>query len=137
MKLTYKHTIYACFLGYIVQAIVNNFAPLLFLTFQRTYDIPLSQITMLVTVNFGLQLLVDLLSVGFVDRIGYRASLIIAHVCAAAGISWTDYFAGSSAEPICWSADCRDDLRRGAEGFWRCWSARWWRPVPQTIKKKP
>lgn len=85
MKLTYKHTIYACFLGYIVQAIVNNFAPLLFLTFQRTYDIPLSQITMLVTVNFGLQLLVDLLSVGFVDRIGYRASLIIAHVCAAAG----------------------------------------------------
>ena len=88
MKLTYKHTIYACFLGYIVQAIVNNFAPLLFLTFQRTYDIPLSQITMLVTVNFGLQLLVDLLSVGFVDRIGYRASLIIAHVCAAAGLSY-------------------------------------------------
>ena len=85
MKLTYKHTIYACFLGYIVQAIVNNFAPLLFLTFQRTYDIPLSQITMLVTINFGLQLLVDLLSVGFVDKIGYRASLIIAHVCTAAG----------------------------------------------------
>ena len=72
MKLTYKHTIYACFLGYIVQAIVNNFAPLLFLTFQRTYDIPLSQITMLVTVNFGLQLLVDLLSVGFVDRAHLR-----------------------------------------------------------------
>ena len=85
MKLTYKHTIYACFMAYIVQAIVNNFVPLLFLTFQRTYDIPLSQITMLVTINFGVQLLVDLLSVGFVDRIGYRTSLIIAHVCAAAG----------------------------------------------------
>lgn len=85
MKLTYKHTLYACFLGYIVQAIVNNFAPLLFLTFQRTYDIPLSRITMLVTINFGLQLLIDLLSVGFVDKIGYRASLLIAHGCAAAG----------------------------------------------------
>ncbi len=85
MKLTYKHTVYACFIGYIVQAIVNNYAPLLFLTFQRTYDIPLSRITMLVTVNFGLQLLVDLLSVGFVDKIGYRVSMIIAHGAAALG----------------------------------------------------
>ena len=137
MKLTYKHTIYACFLGYIVQAIVNNFAPLLFLTFQRTYDIPLSQITMLVTVNFGLQLLVDLLSVGFVDRIGYRASLIIAHVCAAAGFLGLTILPDLLPSPICWSADCRDDLRRGRRASGRCWSARWWRPVPQTIRKKP
>ena len=79
-------TIYACFIGYIVQAIINNFAPLLFLTFQDSYGIPLSRITMLVTINFGLQLLVDLLAVGFVDKIGYRVSMIIAHVCAAMGI---------------------------------------------------
>lgn len=82
----YQKTIYACFVGYIVQAIVNNFAPLLFLTFQKEYHIPLSQITLLVTINFGLQLLVDLLAVGFVDRIGYRASVIIAHFCSAAGL---------------------------------------------------
>lgn len=86
MKNQYRKTITACFVGYIVQAIVNNFVPLLFLTFQRTYEIPLSQITLLVTFNFGVQLLVDLLSVGFVDRIGYRASMIIAHVLAAAGL---------------------------------------------------
>lgn len=73
-------------MGYVVQAVVNNFVPLLFLTFQRTYGIPLSQITMLVTFNFGIQLLVDLLSVGFVDRIGYRVSLVIAHVMAALGL---------------------------------------------------
>ena len=72
----YQRTIYACFVGYIVQAIVNNFVPLLFLTFQNSYGIPLSQITLLVTLNFGLQLLVDLASVGFVDRIGYRACQI-------------------------------------------------------------
>lgn len=86
MKNQYNKTITACFVGYIVQAIVNNFVPLLFLTFQRIYDIPLSQITLLVTFNFGVQLLVDLLSVGFVDRIGYRASMVIAHVLSAAGL---------------------------------------------------
>lgn len=86
MKSKYNQTIIACFIGYIVQAIVNNFVPLLFLTFERTYHIPLAQITLLVTLNFGIQLLVDLLSVGFVDRIGYRASMVIAHVLAALGL---------------------------------------------------
>ncbi len=86
MKNKYNGTLMACFVGYIVQAIVNNFVPLLFLTFQRSYGIPLSQITLLVTFNFGIQLLVDLLSIGFVDKIGYRASMIIAHVFSAAGL---------------------------------------------------
>ena len=85
-KLTYKHTIVACFTGYVVQAIVNNFAPLLFLRFHLDYHIPLSQVTTLVTVNFFVQLLVDLASVGFVDKIGYRASMVIAHFTAALGI---------------------------------------------------
>ena len=86
MKPNYRKTIYACFIGYIVQAIVNNFVPLLFLTFQRSYEIPLSQITLLVTFNFGIQLLVDLLSVGFVDRVGYRICMVAAHVLSAAGL---------------------------------------------------
>ena len=72
----YKKTIIACFTGYIVQAIVNNFAPLLFLTFHSSYGIPLSKITMLITINFGIQLAVDLLSAGLLDRIGYRASIV-------------------------------------------------------------
>ncbi len=87
MKNEYNKTMTACFTGYIVQAIVNNFAPLLFLTFQRTYEIPLSWITMLVTINFGLQLLVDLASVSFVDKIGYRASMVTAHVFSALGLA--------------------------------------------------
>ena len=79
MKSQYNKTITACFVGYIVQAIVNNFTPLLFLFFQKCYHIPISQITLLVTFNFGIQLLVDFLSVRFVD-------MIIAHVLAAAGL---------------------------------------------------
>lgn len=86
MKFTYKTTIAACFLGYIVQAIVNNFIPLLFITLQDTYQIPLGRITLLVTINFGIQLLVDMLASLFMDRIGYRASGVIAHVCSAAGL---------------------------------------------------
>ncbi len=85
-KNNYQLTMYACFIGYIVQAIVNNFLPLLFVTFQKTYSIPLTQITLLITLNFGIQLVIDMLSAGFVDKIGYRASAIIAHVCSAAGL---------------------------------------------------
>ena len=86
MKYSYDSTMRACFTGYIVQAIVNNFAPLLFLTFQRTYHIPLQQITLLVTFNFGIQLLTDLLSVAFVDRMGYQASMVLAHILSALGL---------------------------------------------------
>ena len=86
MKTSYNKTVQACFIGYVVQAIVNNFVPLLFLTFQNSYGISLQRITLLVTFNFGIQLLVDLVSIGFVDRIGYRASMIIAHAMAAAGL---------------------------------------------------
>ncbi len=87
MKENYNRTLYTCFIGYVVQAIVNNFVPLLFLTFQKTYGIPLTKITMLVTINFGLQLTVDMISPRFIDKIGYRASMIIAHVSAAIGLA--------------------------------------------------
>ena len=73
-------------MGYIVQAIVNNFVPLLFVTFQESYGIPLSEITMLITVNFAVQLVIDLLSAWFIDKIGYRASVLAAHICSAVGL---------------------------------------------------
>ena len=100
MKKNFKMTINACFTGYIVQAILTNFVPLLFLTFQSEYGIPLTQITLLVTINFGLQLIVDLLSVAFVDKIGYRASMIIAHVCVVAGLIAMTILPGLFADPF-------------------------------------
>lgn len=86
MQDKYQKTIYACFIGYIVQAIVNNFVPLLFLTFESSYGIPVSKITMLITFNFGIQLIIDLLAAKFVDKIGYRTSIVAAHVFAAVGL---------------------------------------------------
>lgn len=82
----YKHTIAASYIGYITQAIVNNFAPLLFLTFHNVYHIPLDKIGLLVTINFGTQLIVDLISAKFADKIGYRISIVAAHVFAALGL---------------------------------------------------
>lgn len=86
MKINYKQTISACFIGYIIQAIVNNFVPLLFVTFQKSYSIELSKITVLITINFVIQLCIDLASAYFIDKIGYRASALIAHGCSAAGL---------------------------------------------------
>ena len=53
---SFQRTMYACFVGYVVQAVVNNFIPLLFVMFQDSYQIPLSRITLLITVNFIFQL---------------------------------------------------------------------------------
>ena len=94
MNMNYQRTIYACFVGYIVQAIVNNFVPLLFLTFEGTYGIEMGRITMLITINFGVQLVVDLLSAGFVDKIGYRISIVLAHLFSAAGLAGLVFLPG-------------------------------------------
>ena len=82
----YNKTIYACFVGFIVQAIIVNFAPLLFLTFQSTYHISWSSISALITINFCIQLFVDLVSAKFIDKIGYRAAILIAHISSALGL---------------------------------------------------
>ena len=86
MKLTYKNTLVSCFIGYIVQAITINFIPLLFVTFQRDYGIPLSQITLLVTINFSVQLLIDITAPFYVDKLGYRPCIVAAHGFSAAGL---------------------------------------------------
>lgn len=96
----YRSTMNACFTGYIVQAIVNNFVPLLFVTFQNSWHIPLSRITMLITVNFIIQLSVDLASAGFVDRLGYRASAVTAHLFSAAGLLMLTFLPDMMPDPF-------------------------------------
>ena len=86
-QLNYNHTIYASYIGYVTQAIVNNFVPLLMLTFQDTFGLTLDRVALLVTVNFGVQLVVDMLSARYVDRLGYRRCIMAAHIFAAAGLA--------------------------------------------------
>lgn len=96
----YSHTLYACFASYIIQAIVNNFAPLLFLTFQREFGISLEKIAMLISFNFGVQLLVDLLAAAFVDRIGYRISVVMAQIFACVGLASLAFLPGLTPDPF-------------------------------------
>ena len=86
MKDKYGKTLIACYLGFITQAIAANFAPLLFLTFKRTYGIPISEIAFISTTFFFTQLLIDLFCAKFVDRIGYRKCVVASEIFSAAGL---------------------------------------------------
>ena len=86
MKLTHKHTLAASYLGYITQAVVNNLTPLLFVVFETSLGISIGRISLLITVNFGVQMLVDLLSAKWINVIGTRRAIVAAHAFAAAGL---------------------------------------------------
>ena len=81
----YRHTVIACYIGYVTQAIVCNFAPLLLLTFRSTYGLSIEQVTLLISLNFLIQFSVDFLSAIFIDRIGYRLIAVAAHVFVVCG----------------------------------------------------
>lgn len=84
-KLNYKHTIVACFTAYMVQAIVCNFAPLLFVGWENEFNISITQLTFIVTLTFLTQIAVDLISAKTSDKIGYKKSLVISHLCSSVG----------------------------------------------------
>lgn len=88
----YKHTVRASSIGYIVQSLINTFAPLLFLTFQTTYQISMSQISFLIALNFGSQIALDIVASTLADKIGYRKCVVFAHCCAAVGIGGLAFF---------------------------------------------
>jgi fucose permease len=85
-KMTFHHTRRACYTGYITQAIVNNLAPLLFIVFQTRYDISYEMLGRLALLNFATQLTTDFVAIHFVDRIGYRAPLVLAHALCTLGL---------------------------------------------------
>ena len=82
----YQKTLRACYLGYVTQAICANFAPLLFLTFQKSYNISLGEIALIPTAFFLTQLVIDLAATKFVDRIGYRTCVVASHILSTLGL---------------------------------------------------
>lgn len=88
----FRSTIIASFVGYIVQAVVNNFAPLLFLLFRKEWGLSVDQIAFLATFNFAVQLLVDFISSRMVHKVGYRSCIVFAHISAAAGLAGLAFF---------------------------------------------
>lgn len=84
--LDHRATLVAAYVGHVTQAIVNNLGPLLFLIWHESFGVSFSALGGLVALNFGSQFLIDFLAPKFVDHIGYRASMVLAHVAAAAGL---------------------------------------------------
>lgn len=82
----YRKTLITCYLGFITQAIVANFAPLLFLRFRSEYGISLGKIALISTVFYITQILIDLFCAKFVDRIGYRKSVVFSQILSVAGL---------------------------------------------------
>ena len=99
IKNNYNHTVFACYFGYVVQAIVNNFAPLLFLTFRNEFGIPLEKITSLITINFLFQLVVDVIAAKVVDKIGYRKCIVAAQFFSALGIAGMGFLPNLFSDP--------------------------------------
>ncbi len=83
----YKSTLHACYLGYVTQALIVNLPPLLFVVFRDQFGLSYTMLGSLVVVVFITQLVVDALSIRFIDKIGQRTSAVIAHVFAAAGMA--------------------------------------------------
>ena len=106
IRTNFRHTIAACYIGYITQAIINNFLPLLFITFNSTYNISLEKIGLLVSVNFFTQLLVDMIAAKAADKIGYRVLVVAAHVFAVIGLVSLSFLPALLPDPyigICFS----------------------------------
>lgn len=82
----YKKTLFACYLGFITQAIAANYVPLLFLTFKNTYSITLDKIALIPMIFFLTQLLTDLAAVKFVDKIGYRSCVVASQILSGVGL---------------------------------------------------
>ena len=100
-KPNYKKTLRACYLGFITQAIAANFAPLIFLKLHNDYTIPLGLIALIPTAFFFTQLVVDIFCAKFVDKIGYRVSIVTSEVFSAVGLIALAFFAGASAVCFC------------------------------------
>ncbi len=83
----YRQTLTASYLGFITQSIAANFAPLLFLTFHKSYGIPLGRIALISTTFYLTQLIVDVICAKFVDRIGYRAGAVLSEATSALGLA--------------------------------------------------
>lgn len=85
-KLNFEHTKIACYAAGFTQAVVCGFLPLLFVTFNQMYLIPLTLITLLVAVNFIVQFGMDFAALFFVDKVSYRGVVVAAHILISIGL---------------------------------------------------
>lgn len=82
----YTSTRLSAFTGFFVQAIINNFLPVLFIAFQDIYGIGYEKLGRLIAFNFMTQLCTDILTPKIVGKLGYRKTAILCQGAAASGL---------------------------------------------------
>ncbi len=85
-KNKYRKTLVACYFSFITQAICANFITLLFVFFYDNYGITLSELALIPTVFFFVQLIVDFFCAKFADRLGYRPCIIVSEILSGLGL---------------------------------------------------
>ena len=83
----YLKTKLACYVGYVVQAIINNFLPILFIALQDIYGLGYEKLARLIIFNFAAQIVVDFISPKFINTLGYKNCAVISQFMAALGLA--------------------------------------------------
>lgn len=86
-KINYTPTKISAYVGYFVQAIVNNFLPILFVAFQDIYGIGYEKLGRLIVFNFITQMVTDILSPKIISLLGYRKTAVMCQLIAALGLT--------------------------------------------------
>ena len=100
-RLTYKSTAISCYIGFAVQSIINNFPSLLFVIFRKSFGITISELASLVSILFLTQLAVDVFSIKYVDRMGYRMTALVSHAFSAGYPKMPAEISGKAIELYC------------------------------------
>ena len=90
-KISYTPTKIASYAGFFVQAIVNNFLPILFIAIQDVYGIGYEKLGRLIMINFLTQLVTDMLTPKIVSVLGYRKTAVMCQGFAALGLSMLSF----------------------------------------------
>ena len=90
-KINYTSTKIASYAGLFVQAIVNNFLPILFIALQDVYKIGYEKLGRLIMFNFVTQLVTDILTPKIVGILGYRKSAVMCQGFAALGLAMLSF----------------------------------------------
>lgn len=95
----YGKTKTACYLGFVTQAIVANFVPLLFIAFNREYNVPIASLALIPAVFYIVQLVTDFLCAKF-RNINYRRSIILSEITSALGLAGLAFLPQLFADPM-------------------------------------
>ncbi len=87
MSINYLPTKIAGYVGFFVQAIVNNFLPILFIALQDVYKLNYEQLANLILFNFVTQIFVDSITPKICAIFGYRRTAFLSQFIAFLGLA--------------------------------------------------